>query len=151
LLSLLDVAYPSLLVPGRVGLDRVGGHARGPAKPCESRVHDDDGACDLPRARGSYIPCSGGGIRHSLRDILRLGVWCAITPISSLSVVVLWPGITSPDPLRYLAHGDLCDPVRGLYGDLAPLLSMELLSRPATTGLWRRNGGFGQCGQLCPI
>jgi hypothetical protein len=60
LLSLLGVAFPSLLIHGRVGLDRVGGHPRAPEKPCESGVYDGGGACDLSRAQGSRIPHSGG-------------------------------------------------------------------------------------------
>jgi hypothetical protein len=38
------VASPSLLNHGKVGLDRAGGHAREPAKPCESGVYDGGGA-----------------------------------------------------------------------------------------------------------
>jgi hypothetical protein len=41
--------------------------------------------------------------------ILRAGVWCAITPISPLSAIVMWPRATTLDPLRDLAHGGLCD------------------------------------------
>jgi hypothetical protein len=46
---------------GGVGLDHVGGHARAPAKPRESRVYDGSGAHELPRSRGSHIPCADGG------------------------------------------------------------------------------------------
>jgi hypothetical protein len=48
--SLLGVALTSFLIHGRVGLDRVRGQARAPAKPCESGVYNSDGACDLPCA-----------------------------------------------------------------------------------------------------
>jgi hypothetical protein len=61
LLSLQGVASPSLLSHGGEGLDHVGGHTRASAKPHESRVHDDDRAHDLRRARESCIPCAGWG------------------------------------------------------------------------------------------
>jgi hypothetical protein len=51
----------------------------------------------------------GGGIRLGVCAILRAGVWCAITPISPLSAIVMWPRATTLDPLRDLAHGGLCD------------------------------------------
>jgi hypothetical protein len=70
LLSLLGVAFPSLLIHGRVGLDRVSGHARAHAKPCDSGVYDGGGACDLPHARGSCNARSGGGIRRGVCSIL---------------------------------------------------------------------------------
>jgi hypothetical protein len=37
------------------------------------------------------------------------GVWCAITLISLLFVIVLWLGTASLDPLEDLAHGSLCN------------------------------------------
>jgi hypothetical protein len=98
LLSLLGVASPSLLIYGGVELDRVGGHARAPAKPGESGVYDGDGGCDLPCARGSRIPRSGGGERRGMHDILRVGLWCAITLISPLSAAILQLGTASLDP-----------------------------------------------------
>jgi hypothetical protein len=115
-LSLLGVVSPSLLNHG-VGLVRVGGYARAPAKPRESEVYDSGGARDLPLARGSHIPWFDEGIRRGMHDILRAGIWCAITPISLLFVVVLWLGTSSLDPLKDLTYGSLIDPVRGLYDD----------------------------------
>jgi hypothetical protein len=56
-------------------------------------------------------PHSGGVIRHGMCGTLRVRVWCAITPISPLSVVVLRLGTASLDPLKDLAHGSLCNPV----------------------------------------
>jgi hypothetical protein len=49
-IELTGVASPYLLNYGGVVLDHVGGHARAPAKPRESGVHDSGGASDLPRA-----------------------------------------------------------------------------------------------------
>jgi hypothetical protein len=60
-LSLQCVASPSLLNHGRVGLVHIRDHARAPAKPHESGVYDSDRARNLPRSRGSRIPCSDGG------------------------------------------------------------------------------------------
>jgi hypothetical protein len=98
-------------------LDRIRGHARACAKLGESGVYDGSGACDLPRARGSRIPCSGGGICRGVRGVLCVGVWCAIKLVSLLVAAVLRPEIASLDPLGDLAHGGLCNPVRGLYED----------------------------------
>jgi hypothetical protein len=42
-------------------MDHVRVHARAPTNPCESGVYDGGRAHDLPRARGSCIPHSGGG------------------------------------------------------------------------------------------
>jgi hypothetical protein len=76
--------------------------------------------------------------------MLQAWVWCAITPISLLSVVVLWFETAPLDPLKDLAHSGLCDHVRGLHGDRAPLQSMErLLSHPAPAGLGRGSSGSG--------
>jgi hypothetical protein len=78
----------------------------------------DNGEVDyLSCARGSYIPCSSGGIHRGVRGVLRVRIRCAITLISLLSIVVLWPGDASFDPLKDLAYGGLHDPVCGLYGD----------------------------------
>jgi hypothetical protein len=71
-LSLLDVATPSLLIDGGVGLDHVGGHASAPTKPCESGVHDSGRAWNLPHARGSCIPSSSGGIRHGMLEVTQV-------------------------------------------------------------------------------
>jgi hypothetical protein len=38
-------------------------------------------------------------------------ICCASTPISPLFAAVLHLGIASLDPLGYLTHGGLCDPV----------------------------------------
>jgi hypothetical protein len=69
LLSLHGVASPSLLNHGGVGLIHVIGHARTPAKPCESGVYDGGRACDLPQTRGSRIPYPDGGICHGTKLI----------------------------------------------------------------------------------
>jgi hypothetical protein len=61
LLSLRGVVTPFLLMHARVGLDCIGGHARDPAKPCESGVYDSSRVGYLSCVRGSYIPCSNGG------------------------------------------------------------------------------------------
>jgi hypothetical protein len=111
LLSLLGVASPSLLILGRFRLDRVGFHFRAPAKPSELGVYKGSGACDLLRAQESRIPSSGGGICRGVHIILWAGIWCSITPVSLLSTTSLWPGTASLNPLRDLAHDDLCNPV----------------------------------------
>jgi hypothetical protein len=100
-----------------VGLDRIGGHASGPPKSHESRVHDGGRACGLPRNRGCCIPRSGGGISRGMHDILQAGILCSSTPISPLFAIVLWLTIASLNPLEDLTHGGLCDPMRDLYGD----------------------------------
>jgi hypothetical protein len=69
-LSLQGVASPSLLNHGRVGLDRVEGHARAPTKSHESEVYDGSGAHGLSRAQGSHIPHSGRGINRGMHDVL---------------------------------------------------------------------------------
>jgi hypothetical protein len=50
LLSVQGVVPPSLLFDGGVGLVRIGGHARAPAKSCESGVYDSGGV--------SYLSCA---------------------------------------------------------------------------------------------
>jgi hypothetical protein len=109
-LSLQGVVSPSHLNHGRIGLVHVGGHARAPAKPHESRVYDGGGARDLLRASGSRIPCSDWGIRRGMRDVLQAEIWCAITTISPLFIAVLQLGTSSLDPFD-LTHGNLCDPI----------------------------------------
>jgi hypothetical protein len=71
----------------------------------------------MPCARGSRIPCSDGGIHRGMRDVLQVGIWCAITLISLLFGAVLWLGTSSLDLLGGLTHGGHCDPVHGLYED----------------------------------
>jgi hypothetical protein len=84
-----------------------------------------------------------------MRDVLQVGIWCAITLISLLFGAVLWLGTSSLDLLGGLTHGGHCDPVHGLYEDCAPLQSLELLlSHPAIVGLGRGSGSFGWCGHL---
>jgi hypothetical protein len=111
LLSLRGVVPPSLMFYGRVGLVRIGGHARAPAKSCESRVYDNDRVSYLSCAQRSRVPCSSGGIRHSVHDILRVRIWCVIPPISLLLAAVLWLGAASLDSFGDLAYGSLRDPV----------------------------------------
>jgi hypothetical protein len=60
-LTLRGVASPSLLIHGGVGLDRIGGHARAPAKPRESEVYDSGRVGYLSCAQGSRMPCFGRG------------------------------------------------------------------------------------------
>jgi hypothetical protein len=106
LLSLQGVVSPSLLNHGGVGLSRIGRHARAPVKPHESGIYDSGRAGYLPCAQGSCIPYSGGGgIPCGVHGILRAGIWCAITLISPLNVVVLWLGTAALDPLGDLADG----------------------------------------------
>jgi hypothetical protein len=117
-LSLQGVASSSsLLNHSGAGLDHVEGHTIAPAKPCESRVYDDDRARDLMHARGSFISRAGGGICRGLCGILRAGVRHAVTLISPLFTAVLWPRAVSLNTLRDLTHNTLCDPMRGLHGD----------------------------------
>jgi hypothetical protein len=71
--------------------------------------------CHVPKDPAS--PIQAGGIHCGMRNDLRAGVWCAITPISLLFAAILWPGAASLDPLGELAHDSLCDLVRGLNGD----------------------------------
>jgi hypothetical protein len=110
-LSLQGVASPSLLSHGGVRLDPVQGHIRALMKPCDSGVYDGSGARDLLHAQGSRIPSTGRGIRRGKHGVLRVGVWCIITLISSLFAVVVWIGTASLDPLRDFTHCDHCDPV----------------------------------------
>jgi hypothetical protein len=85
LLSLRGVVTPFLLMHARVGLDCIGGHARDPAKPCESGVYDSSRVGYLSCVRGSCVPCSNGGdtswhVRHSTsKDSM-----CHHTDISTL-------------------------------------------------------------------
>jgi hypothetical protein len=116
-LSLLGVAFSSFLIHGGVGLNCVGGHTRAPAKPGESGVYDGGGACDMLRARGSCIPRSGGGIHHGVCSVLRVGVWCYITPISLLFAAVLWPRVASLDPsgiMHMAPFVTLCEAYMGI-------------------------------------
>jgi hypothetical protein len=98
-------------------MDRIGGHARAPAKPHESGVYDNGGVGYMSCARGFCVSYYDGGIQHAMHDVLRVRICCAITPISLLSAAVLWPGAASLNSLGDLAFGRLCDPMRGLYGD----------------------------------
>jgi hypothetical protein len=109
-LSLHSVASPSLVSHGGVGLVRVRGYAREPAKSHESEVYDNGRARDLPCAQGSRIPCSDRGIHRGMHGVLQAGILCAITPISALFVAVLRLGTSSLDPVGDLTHGNLCDP-----------------------------------------
>jgi hypothetical protein len=68
-------------------------------------------------ARGSCISCSSDGIHRGVRGVLRVMLWCAITSISSLVVVLLQLGAASPDSFGDPTYSCLCDPVRGLHGD----------------------------------
>jgi hypothetical protein len=70
-LILHRVASPSLLNHGRVGLDRVRGHARSPAKPRELGVHDgaELARCCMPEDPASPVQARGGDtswlVQHS--------------------------------------------------------------------------------------
>jgi hypothetical protein len=67
------------------------------------------------------------------------------TSILSLAAVVLRLGVASLDSFRVPAYSGLHDPVRGLHGDCAPLLFVELfLPCSVTTGL-RCGSGSGGC------
>jgi hypothetical protein len=45
-------------------------------------------ACRVPEDPMSPI-LAGGGVRHGMRGVLRAGIWCSSTPISSLFAAVL--------------------------------------------------------------
>jgi hypothetical protein len=107
-LSLLGVASPSQRIHGGVGLDRVRGYTKAPAKSHESGVYDSGRLGYLWRARGSCVPSTDGGIRHG---VLRARIQYAITSISPLAAAVLWSGATTLDPLRDLLYGGLRDSV----------------------------------------
>jgi hypothetical protein len=66
MMSLHGVASSSLLNHGVAWPNRFRGYTRAPAKPCESGVYDGGGACDLLRARGSFIPRAIGGTCRGL-------------------------------------------------------------------------------------
>jgi hypothetical protein len=106
-----------LLFHGGVGLARVIGHTRAPAKSRKLGVYDSGRVCYLSCARGSCIYSPGGGIRRGVRGILCVGIWCVITSISLLLAAVLRLGAISPDPFGDPTYGGLRDPVRGLHGD----------------------------------
>jgi hypothetical protein len=83
-LSSQGVNSPSLLIHGRVGLDRVRGHARAHGEPRELGVSYIGGVGHLSCARGSCISCSSGGIHRGVHDIE-----CTITLNSLPFIVVL--------------------------------------------------------------
>jgi hypothetical protein len=64
------VVFPSLLIHGKVEMDRIGGHARAPTKPHVLGVYDNDGVGYLSCARVSCVPRSSGGIRRGVCNIL---------------------------------------------------------------------------------
>jgi hypothetical protein len=116
-LSLWGVISPSLLIHGGVGLDRIRGHTRAPAKPHESMVYDCDLVGYLSCAQGSCISCSGGEIHRGVRGILQAWIRCATTLISPLSATVLRSGAASLDPLGILHMGifvTLCEAYMGI-------------------------------------
>jgi hypothetical protein len=53
----------------------------------------------------------GGGIRRGVSGVVQAGIWCAITPISSLPSMALWLGATSLDSFGDPANGGFRDPV----------------------------------------
>jgi hypothetical protein len=110
-LSLQGIVSPSLLFHGGVGLVYVGGHARAHAKHYESGVYDSSEVSYLSCAQRFLVPCSSGGIRHGVHDILRAGIWCDILLISPLLATVLRLGAASFDSIKHLVYGSLCDPV----------------------------------------
>jgi hypothetical protein len=98
-------------------LDRIGGHARAPVKPHESGAYDSSGVGYLSCTRGSWISCLDGGIRCGMSSVLQARIRCAITPISLLSIEVLWPVAASLDPLGILhmaAFVTLCEAYMGI-------------------------------------
>jgi hypothetical protein len=116
-LSLRGVVSLSLMFHGGVGLSCVGGHTKAPAKPHKSGVYDSDGVSYQLCAWGSCISCSTGGIHHGMRVVLRARIWCAITWISPLAVVVLRLGDASLDFFRdpaYRPSWPCARPTRGL-------------------------------------
>jgi hypothetical protein len=92
-------------------LARVGGDARAPAKSCKSGAYDSGGVCYLSCACGSFVSCSGEGIRHGVRGLLRVGIRCAIALIYLLLAVVLQHGASSLGSFRDPAYGGLRDSV----------------------------------------
>jgi hypothetical protein len=100
----------SLMFHGRVELVHVRGYARAPTKPHELGVYDHGRVSYLSCAQGSYISCSGRGIRHGVHGVLRVDIWCAITAISPLPTMVLWLGSASLDSFDDPTYCGLCDP-----------------------------------------
>jgi hypothetical protein len=98
LFSLQGVISPSLLIHGGVGLDRISGHARAPAKSHELGVYESGSVGYLSCARGSCVSYSGRGIHHGVRGVLRVRIQSVITPISPPSAMVLQPRPASLDP-----------------------------------------------------
>jgi hypothetical protein len=98
-------------------LARVRGHARAPTKSRKSGAYDSDGVCYRSCARGSSVSCSSEGIRRGVCDLLRAGIRCATTLISSLLATVLQSGAASLDSFKDPAYGGLRDSVRGLHWD----------------------------------
>jgi hypothetical protein len=112
----IGCCFPSL--PNYVGtrLDTVGGHVGAPTGHRESGVLNGGGACDLSCGRGPHISRASGGIHGGLHGVLGARVWCAITLIPPLHVV-LWLGTASPIPLVGPAYDGLCNLMRGLHVD----------------------------------
>jgi hypothetical protein len=71
--------------------------------------------CRVPENPAS--PAPAGGIRRVMRNILREGIWSAVTSISLLAAAVLWLRAASLDSFEDHAYSGLHDPVRGLHGD----------------------------------
>jgi hypothetical protein len=80
-----------------------------------------------------------------MHGVLSAMIWCAFTSISPLGVAVLWLGAASLDSFGDLTYSDLCDPMRGIYGDRAPRFVELLLPHPAMAGLRHGSGSVGQC------
>jgi hypothetical protein len=74
--------------------------------------------CRVPEDPASPAPM--GGIRRGVSGVLRARIWCAVTLISPLAAVILWLGAASLGSFRDTAYSGLHDPMRGLYGALAP-------------------------------
>jgi hypothetical protein len=110
LLSIRGVVTPSLLFYGGVELAHVRGHARGPAKPCESVVYDSGGVSYLSCAQRSCISCYSEGISRGVCGVLRVGIRCAIASISPFPAVVLWIKAISVDSFGDPVDGGLHDP-----------------------------------------
>jgi hypothetical protein len=59
-----------LLFHGGVVLAYAGDHARACSKSCESGMYNSGEASYLSCSYGSWIPCSGGGIRRGMLGVL---------------------------------------------------------------------------------
>jgi hypothetical protein len=84
-----SVASTSFSIHGGTRLDPFQGYAGSPGRPSGPRVHDGDGACGLPCARGPRVPRTRKRIRGDLCSILRARIWCAIALVPLLAIAAI--------------------------------------------------------------